>query len=357
MNELARIAALGVEVFVFPLAATMWFNTRTLSGASSAAALSYFWYLVRIGFDIYNPLSPIDADHATAVKFYFGWYPLLIAVAVVVGWFICLVMDIREPVGLYTLFPSFRTHDLENVGAGTPCDPIDKAKLRDYLCACDSKGIERWCFTHIQPNYWNVLVGVLLVLWTLFLPHLLFWGLLTVNKWAALFSALPVAAIGYFLFWVYSSYRTDLRNWGATEYNMKERLEAIKKDPVNSIYAEDPDISDFAPALYAETQSLINKNVLIMSLTHLLGFILIGGLIVFPTVPNISVVWPVGLAYILLLAFIIAVVAYVGFSKMGKEATCPRYCPKTGKLLNSRALKSAATPFKAKQRTNMLDRL
>ena len=360
--SLSDIAELGLEVFVFPIAATLWFNTKTLSGGWTAAAITYFWFLVRVGFNIRDPLqsfSLLSPDIETALLYYFGWFPLLIALGTFVGWLICLLMDMGEPIGLYKLFPSFRTHNLNNV-VSTPCDPVDLVKLRDYFCACD-KGIEAWCFTHIEPNYWHVLIGILLAIITLFLPHVLFWLLFDRNKWLAFVLAIVIAVLGYFAAWFYWSYWTDLRTWGPTEYNMATRLEAIRKDPYNSIYAEDPDITAFAPALYAETQARINKTVIVMALVHLFGFLLIGGLIVIPAAASLSIITIVGLIYLLAIAFIIALIAFIAFSRHAMQPMCPKYCPKTGVLLlaNPKPLstKKPITTFQArmKPRGNGLD--
>lgn len=332
------MAALGLEVFMWPLVGSMWFNTRCLSGWSVAGVLVYFWFLIRVGFDLRDPLATVplgSEEFLQSEAIYFKYYPILILVALLVGWFICLLMDIREPIGFYLLWPSFSTRNPNNV-ISTPCRPIDKEKLRAYYCMCN-KGLQRHCFSYIETPYIHILVGVLLVIFTLILPGFLFWYLMGVNKYAAFFTALFMKVIGYPLAWLFWSYRTDLAVWGPSEYNMKLRLEAARADPDNSIYAEDPDITGIEWALYAETQSVINKNVLVMGLIDVLGFILLGGLIVFPSVADVDIVWLVGLSFVLLLALLFVIVGIVFYTRKGLEPLCPRVCPYTGRPLGAPA--------------------
>lgn len=351
--SLQSLSTLAVEVFVFPIVATLWFNDRaTVGGGWKAVAISYFWLLIRIGFDVRDPIlsiSPLSPDFETAVIYYAGYFTLLIALGAIVGWLIALLMDIGEPIGFHNLFPSFRTHNLDNV-VSTPCNPVDLVKLRDYLCNCD-KGIEAWCFTHIEANYWHIFVGLVLVLITLFLPSILFWLLIDTNKWLAFALYIVLAAIGYFAAWFYWSYFTGLREWGPSAYNMAHRLEAIQRDPYNSIYAEDPDITPFAEALYTETQARINKTVLIMVMVHLIGFLLIGGFIVFPSTPtSLTTIVIVGLVFLLAIAFVILLLAFITFSRRGLQPMCPKYCPKTGLLLTANT--NAVLPLSSNNTAN-----
>lgn len=334
--SLPELSVLGIEVFVFPIAATLWFNTKTYGGATTAAAISYFWFLVRVGQNLSDPLltlSPLSPDFARAVMYYFLYFPLLILLGTLVGQLINILMDIGEPIASYRLFPSFRTHNIDNV-VSAPCNPVDIAALRDFYCACESRGLSAFCFTHIEPNYWAVFIGLILVIITLFAPSFIFWILFPRNKWLAFVLGLAMAILGYFAAWFYWSYWTDLGTWGPTEYNMAVRLESIRKDPSTSVYAEDPDISSFAPALYAETQARVNKTVLVMALVHLFGFLLIGGLIVVPNTPvRLTVITIVGIVYLVVIAFIVALLAFITFSQKGFQPMCARYCPRTGKLL------------------------
>lgn len=337
-SNLPEMAALGVEVFIYPIVASMWFNTRCGGGWAVAGTWSYLYFLLRVGFDLRDPLkaySPIlqQQELSEALALYFRYYPIFLAIALFIGWFICLLMDIREPIGFGALWPSFTTRNLNNI-VSTPCRPIDLEKLRAYYCMCN-KGLQRWCLSYIEPPYWHIFVGILLALWTLTLPFFLFSYLLTINKYAAFFVPLVLRIVGYVVAWLYWSYRTALYVWGPTEYNMQGRLEAARNDPDNSVYAEDPDISGIEWALYAETQAVINKNVLIIGLIDVLGFILVGGLIVFPSMPDVDVVWVVGLAFILLLGLIFAIIGLVYYTRTGIEPICPTICVITGRPLGS----------------------
>ena len=336
-SNLPAMAAIGLEVFIWPLVGSMWFNTRCLSGWAVAGTFVYLWFLIRVGFDLYDPLQTVPLfsnEFLQSEAIYFKYYPILILVSLLVGWFICLLMDIREPIGFYMLWPSFSTRNPNNV-VSTPCRPVDKEKLRAYYCMCN-KGLQRHCFAYIETPYIHILVGVLLVLFTFILPAFLFWYLMSVNKYAAFFVGLGMRVIGYVLAWFFWSYRTDLAVWGPSEYNMKMRLEAARNDPDNSIYAEDPDITGIEWALYAETQSVVTKNVLVIGLIDVLGFLLLGGLIVFPSVADVDVVWIVGLSLVLFLALIFVIIGIVFYTRQGLEPLCPRVCPYTGKPLGAK---------------------
>jgi len=331
------MAVVGLEVFLFTLVGSMWFKPRFLSGWSVAGTLIYFWFLIRVGFDLRDPLQAVPFGSEAFFQseaIYFKYYPIFILVALIVGWFICLLMDIREPIGFYLLWPSFATRNPNNV-VSTPCRPIDLAKLRAYYCMCN-KGLQRHCFSYIETPYIHILVGVLLVIFILLLPGLLFWYLMGVNKYAAFFVPLFMKVIGYPLAWLFWSYRTDLAIWGPSEYNMKLRLEAVRLGPDKSIHAVNPRLTGTRLALYAETQSVINKNVLVMGLIDVLGFILLGGLIVFPSVPDVDVIWIVGLSFVLLLALIFVIVGIVFYTRRGLEPLCPRVCPYTGRPLGAK---------------------
>lgn len=334
---LPEIASLGLEVFVFPIAATMWLS------ASEAVAITCFWFLVRVGFSIRNPIEEISFltrydDFVTATKYYGGYFILMILLGVAIGYFVKLVYNLKNTIEFESILPSFETYNMDNIVA-TPCNPdvrIIKAALMDYYCNCIQHGRKKDCFTHIETNYWFVLVGVFSVLLILFVPHLIFWGLLPINRWAALFVPVGMLAIFYFLNWIYHSYRTNLGTWGASEYNMADRIAAVKKDPYNSVYAEDPDITLIADSLYADTQSRITRNTLVKGFIHVSGFLLIGGLIAIPTTPNLNLVWPVGLGYLFGVLLIFGLIAFVTyFYRKDQGPMCnAKFCPKTGKLLS-----------------------
>ena len=335
---LPEIASLGLEVFVFPIAATMWLGTP------EAAAITFFWFLVRVGFSIKNPLEEISIltrydDFVLATKYYGGYFVLLIVFGLMVGYFLKLVYDLKDTIAFRSILPSFETYNVDNVVA-TPCNPdvrVIKAALIDYYCNCVQHSRKKDCFTHIETNYWFVVTGLFSVLMILFVPHLIFWGLLPINRWAALFLAVGMLLVLYFLNWLYHSYRTDLSTWGASLYNMTPRIESIKKDPYNSIYASDPDISVIADSLYIDTQSRITRNTLVKGFVHISGFLLIGGIIAIPTTPDLNLVWPIGLAYICGVLLIFGLIAFINyFNRKDQAPICgnAKYCPKTGKLLS-----------------------
>jgi hypothetical protein len=321
-SNMPALAALGLEVFMYPLIFSMWFNSRCFSGWACALSYLFFWFLIRVGFQIHNPLSTLvtPTDISEGNRIYFGWFPVFMFIAALAGWIVCLLMDIREAIPLYALFPSFNTTSVDL----TPCEAQYAEKLKQYDCDC-SHGIQRWCFNYVDPPYWHTFVGILLALFTLILPALLFFFLYPNAKWGAFIALIAIKIVGYIVAWAFWTYRTDLYVWGPSEFNTAPRIETAKKNE-NSVYADDPDLDGIAKILYRRTQWVINKNVLVIGLTDVLGCLLIGGLIVIPSTPDVDIIWITGLIFILAVAVIFSIAGLIYYSRMPKNP-CPSTCP------------------------------
>lgn len=334
-SDLPQLAILGVRVFIYPLIGALWYNNRCNSGWVYATTYVYFWWLISVGFNLQGLFSLFLTGGLAAITqdliIYFVVFPIIILVAAILGAIICSLLDIRETMPFYALFPSFITHNVDYL-VSTPCNPIDIDALKAFYCMCQ-RGLERWCFSFIDPPYLHTLVGFILSIIVVSLPDFLFWFFVESNKLVAFLVPLGLKIGGYILAWLYWSYRTDLYVWGPSAYNMAFRRESVRKDPDRSLYANDPNIDAFDTVLFAETQSVINKNVLVMALIDIFGFLLIGGVIVIPTTPNVNVVIWVGIAYLLLILIIVILIGLILYLRGGNDLDCPRYCPRTGLLL------------------------
>ncbi len=349
-SNLPTLAKLGIVVFNYPLVATLWYNNKTQSGWAISCTYTFFTLMLVVGFNIGDPLvsliPPIPLDltpFKEGVYIYFGVYAVSIFLSALLGWFISWIMDIREAFPFYAILPSYRTHNIENV-VSTPCNSVDIGALKDYYCMCEGRERDRWCFTNIPRPYWHTLVGFLLSLLILTVPTLLFTYLFSVNKWAAYFTPMPLKVIGYIAAWLYWSYRTDLSVWGPTDYNTKERRASVLKDRDNSPFADDPNIDAFADALFAETQSLINKNVLVIGCTDILSYALLGAVIVIPDEADVDAVWITGITFIVIVTLIFAILTLYYYTHNGLQPLCPSKCPR---LLNqSKKQQQLSKPFK-----------
>ena len=337
--DMPELAYLGPRVFLVPLVGAMWYNNKCHTGWTIALTYSYFWWLLTIGFDLRDPLPAILLRHGLAVFeeasfIYFAIFPILMFIAGIIGSIVVRLFDIRYPTPWEAIFPSFTTVSLEGI-VSTPCNPIDLVALTDYYCMC-ARGLVNGCWAFIAPPYWHTFVGVILQLIVITIPDFIFWHFVPTRKWLAFFVPLLLRIVGYILAWLYWSYRTDLYVWGPSEWNTRARRDAARKNDA-SLYAEDPNIDGFDSVLFAETQALINKNVLIMAVIDILGFIVIGGAIVFRTVPDVDIVIFVGIGYLALLFvafFFIGLFFYLRHAS--QPPLCPRRCPITGLILSGK---------------------
>lgn len=301
------LAVLALEVFHLPLVNTFWFNNRTQNGWSISLAYTLLWWLIRVGFDLGNPLLPITSIDLffESVKLYAGWFVIFISLAVIVGWLFCILMDIREPIPFYAIFPSFPSYAIDTSGL-TPCQTdLDTVALYDAECQA---GLQRWSFEHIDPPYWHTLVGIVLQLFAVSIPAVLFWSLFTFQKYVAFGVPLAMKIIGYTAAGFFWYYRTDLYVWGPTKYNIEPRRLSAKSDD-NSPYAFDPPM-DVGGIIYRRTRATVIRNVLVIGLVDTIVFFILAGVLVFPsTIPTLSVVIGVGLALILFMALAVIIVA------------------------------------------------
>lgn len=342
-SEFPELAYLGVRVFMYPLVGAMWYNNRSSTGWAVVCAYSYFFWLITIAFDLHDPVQAILertilmglSAFREATIIYFGVFVIIILLASWLGQLICMLMDIRELLPFDALFPVYQTHNIDGI-INTKCNPIDVAALRAYYCMC-MRGLEHWCFTFIDPPYWHTFITFILSLIILTLPDYIFWYFVPTMKVMAYFVALALRVVGYIAAWFYWSYYTDLYVWGPTEYNTKVRRESRKKNPDYSPYARDPDIEAFEDALFAETQSTINKNVLVIALIDIFGFLLIGAVIIIPATPDVDVVIGVGIAYLVFILLILTAIAIFYYVSHGADQLCPDRCHTTGlPLYNSK---------------------
>jgi len=346
--DLPELAILGVRVFIFPMVAAMWYNNRTNTGWAIALMYSFFWWILSVFFtmvDVFRTIFARDGLTATeeAAVIYFLVYPIAMFFSGLIGGLISSLMDIREVTPFYAIFPSFTTHSLEGL-VSTICNPIDLAALREYWCMCE-RGLERWCFTFIDPPYWHTFIGFLLTLWTLTIPDIIFVRFALTRKWLAYLLPLGMKLIGYLVAWLYWSYWTDLYVWGPTAWNTAARRASVKKNPDTSLYVYDPNIDGFDTVLFEETQSTINKNVLVMSLVDIFGFLLVGGVIIIPAVPDVDIVIVVGISWLVLIFILFAFVAFFFWIRRASQPPlCPRRCPRLCPLVaNGTALASTTT--------------
>lgn len=303
-SSFPTLAVLALEVFHFPLIASFWYNNRTHTGYAIALVYTYFWWLIRVGFDLGNPLLPIVSVDLffESIRIYAGWFVVFSALAALIGWSICVLMDMREPIPFYAILPTFESYVIDTSGP-TPCQESDFDTVEKYDAEC-RLGLQRWCFEHVEPPYWHTLVGVLLELFTLSIPAILFWSFLSWNKWAAFGTPLVMKVIGYVVAGLYWSYRTDLYVWGPAEYNIAPRRLVAKSDD-NSLYAYDPPM-DRSGILFRRTQTTVMRNVLVMGLIDTALFLIIAGMIVFPaTMPAFNTIIGISLALIIMIGLAI----------------------------------------------------
>lgn len=336
------LAALALEVFHLPLVNTFWFNNRTQNGWSISLTFTLFWWLIRVGFDLGNPLLPITSIDLffESVRLYAGWFVVFIALAAFVGWLFCILADLREPIPFYAILPSFTSYAVDTSGL-TPCQTdLDTVALYDAEC---QSGLQRWSFDHIDPPYWHTLVGIVLELFTVSIPAILFWSLLTSQKYIAFGLPLGMKVVGYGAAGLYWYYFTDLYVWGPTKYNIDPRRLSAKSDD-NSPYAFDPPM-DAGGIIYRRTRATVIRNVLVIGLVDTFVFLILAGILVFPsTIPTLSVVIGVGLALIIFLGLVIIVIAIiVRLSSPSSSATTVE------KVSRCRAIKNDADDDELKQ--------
>jgi hypothetical protein len=87
---------------------------------------------------------------------------------------------------------------------------------------------------------------------------------------------------------------------------------------------------------------VINKNVITVGLIDILGFILIGGVIVVPSVPDVDVVIGVGIFYLVIVFLVFGFVFLFYYREHAGQSYCPKRCPR-GFLLNS-SVAAVVTP-------------
>lgn len=346
--DFQELAYLGPRVFLYPLVGGMLYNNKCHTGWTIALTYSFFWWLLTIGFDLRDPLPPILLRHGLAIFeeasfIYFAIFPILMFISGVLSGYISRLFDIRASTPWEAIFPSFSSIDLS--GLSSRCDAEALAALKEYYCMC-YKGLTNGCYILIDPPYWHTFVGFLLQLIILTIPDYIFWYFIPTRERLAVLLPLGLKILGWILAWLYWSYRTDLYVWGPTEWNTRARRDAYNKSPNTSLYGMDPNIDAFDSILFAQTQSLIDRNVFVMAIIDLLGFILIAGVIAVPTVPDVDVVIFVGIGYLALLLLIALFVhLFLHMRRSSQPSLCPRRCPKTGALLSSK--RPASTPLDA----------
>lgn len=320
-SSFPALTVLALEVFHLPLITTFWFNNRTHSGWSIALTYTYFWWLIRVGFDLGNPLLPLQSVDLffESVRLYAGWFVLFSGLAALIGWIICVVMDIREPIPFYAILPSFVSYTIDTTDL-TPCNQEEALNTVAQYDADSRPGLQRWNFDHIDPPYWHTLVGILLELFTVSVPAILFWTLFANNKIIAFSVPLGMKLLGYIAAGLYWSYCTDLYVWGPAEYNIKQRRRIAQNDD-NSFYAFDPPM-DKNNILFKRTQATIIRNVLIIGLIDMVLFLILAGILVFSaSLPTLSLMVGVGLALVIFIGLVILVVTIIFWLRSPSVAT------------------------------------
>lgn len=333
--ELPELAYLGVRVFITPIVSTLWNTNKTNTGWAIALAYSLFFAAITVAFDLRDPLTTILRNlgliaFKDAVFIYFGVFSIVILLGTWLGAYISMRFGIRELLPINALLPSYETH---NLYIGTKCSPVNIEALRAFYCMC-AKGLTNGCYSFIDTPWLHTIVTFILYLITVTLADFIFWYFAPSQKWAAYFSTLGIRLVGYLLAWAFWSYFTDLYVWGPTEYNTRARRDSVRKNKDTSPYIYDPNIDEFDTALFAETQSIINRNVAVIALIDIMGTLLVGGVIVVPSTPSIKVVIGVGSAYLALVLIIVVIFSIFIQRGTSIDQICNR-CPKTGLYLNA----------------------
>ena len=300
-SALSAVAVLAPEMSVLPMAAALWFHSERLTGCFVVLGFLLWYHVgIREAWNVRNPLQDYAGqDLADAQQVYNGIYVSCALCAALVGGLVAYITGLRGVWPLYAALP----HD--------PAEDADaklvKRSMRANVIAHDlgyRSGLARWGFSNIAPPTAHVFVTLLLFLFTVVLPHLIFSLVFASSAWGAFGAALGVLLLGYALTWVYWAWNTDLYVWGPCERNTKKRDEADEGMPADA---------KLRKTIFARTRYRVLKNVLIMALLHCVGFLVVAGAVTFPTTADVDAAWITAVCFtggVLLLALIVGAYFY-----------------------------------------------
>jgi hypothetical protein len=313
---LTELAPMCVEVLILPLVLSLWLYSKTGLGGGVAATSVLLYHFLRVGYNFKNPLpvytTSQEISDANAV--YFRHFPLFIVASATVGTLVGYLLDLRGMLPYYRLSEGTAGERLEVATGGD--------SVKDYITkfqnTYESDGYVQWGYKRIAMPVMHLFFTTIIFLWTVPLSFMLFGFLFPVSKYAAFGSAGLVALLGYIVLAIYSLKKTELGVYGPSKENLRQRTKgfyAYSRKEDDDALIVDPDFgpndsngqNKYRDAVFERTKYTIYKNVLVIGLIHLIGFILEAGVVTFLTDPSINVPWIVGLCYILLVALVVLI--------------------------------------------------
>lgn len=350
---LPTLALIGQEI-ILGIVLTLWLDNRSHTGFALAGVSLYLTYLWRAGFNIHNPLLayPTPPEQGEALYMYNAIYPTIILVSLFVGYMVCLIVDIRPlvwPGDLLTRwFDRLNNPPIADTDEGVPEEDYDAVlsydALQETITYTAGPG---QLFRSVQPYYWHNVVGILLLGWTQVAPQLLFVFLYenAWQKWVMLAIGTVLKITGYIIGWVFWSFRTALNIWGPSRWNIEQR--SVDKELTDEDRADDPETNE---SIYKHTQSVITRNVLTIALIDILGWLLIGFVIVIPSTADVRYVWVFGLIFGLIV--LAAILIYLVFAYLAQVKRDKMAAAADGRIYSARSVRNT-TPYNAQVHNSM----
>ena len=315
---LTEMAPMTVECVILPLVLSLWFYSKSGLGGGVAATCVLFYHLLRVGYNFRNPLLGYTTSQeiTDSNALYYRHFPLFIVASSIVGTMVGWLLDLRGMLPYYRLVGGTAGERLEVLTSNEKL----KETIISFQNKYESDGYSAWGYKRIAAPYLHCIVVTLIFLWTVVLPFLLWGFIYPISKYAAFGSAGLVPISGYVALLIFSLKNTELGVWGPSKNNLKKRSreESHRKED-DDLKQDDPDYGEndsngnnkFRDAVFERTTYTIWKNIVVIAAVHLLGFILVAGVVTFLTNPSINVPWIVGICYVLLLALVVVIASVI----------------------------------------------
>jgi hypothetical protein len=320
---------LGVQVTVLPFVLALWFHNRSLTGWAYPSVMLIWWQIaIRDGLNVNNPLSnplysPLDLQQAQYL--YFVVFPTTIVACALLGTAVAWLLGLPFLIPTESVWPDSPGLSFNNPSINTEGYSNSRILARQDAAVPDDCGLTAFGFTQIPKQYFHFLVTLVLFVFTVALPFILFEWLYTTTKLGAFLCCLLIPVVGYFVSGLFWRYVTSLYVFGPNEKNMKDRDDQMTLNRKNDDRTmSEPDLTDTSirTMVYANTNYNIWKTVIIIGGLHVLTFLLVGGVATFTDPVDVDVVWILGICLILAIAFIVAMVVIIYHSVTKYRANC-----------------------------------